>query len=246
MIRPQATLEKVAIVFGGSRGIGAAIARRMSEDGFAVALTFVRRADKADEVVASIRKRCGDAIAIEADSADPAAIRSAVDEAVRAFGPLDAAIINAGILRLGAIDSIGLDDLDHSLDINVRGVFLAIQAAAARMRDGGRIIVIGSNAALKLGHPGSSVYAMTKAAVARLVEVIALDLAPRRITVNTIQPGPIETDLTASMVEQMIALSPLKRIGKPEDIAALASYVAGPASAYMTGATLTIDGGFSL
>ena len=236
----------VALIFGGSRGIGAAIAERLATDGFNVALTYVSQAARANEVVARIAERGGWAIAINADSANPAAIHGAVDRTVRELGPPDVVVVNAGILRLGTVEKVQLRDLDQSLDINVRGVFLAIQAAAAEMRDGGRIIVVGSNAALKLGHSGSSVYSMTKAAVKRMVEAVALDLAPRAITVNTIQPGPTATDMTASMIDQMIDQIPLRRIGKPEDIAALASYLAGPASAYMTGASLTIDGGFSL
>ncbi len=238
--------QKVALVFGGSRGIGAAIAARLADDGFAVALTYAASPDKAADVAAGITGRGGRALAIRADSADPADIAAAVDQAVAAFGPLDAVVVNAGVLRLGAIDAVTLADLDATLAVNVRGVFLAIQAAVARMRDGGRVITIGSNTAVRTGTAGGSVYAMSKAAVASMVKGIALDLAPRRITVNNIQPGPTETDMTAAMTAALADRVPLKRIGRPDEIAGLASYLTGDAAAYMTGASLTIDGGYIL
>lgn len=238
--------RKVALVFGGSRGIGAAIARRLAKDGCAVALTYVSRPDKADEVVAAIEAEGGAALAIAADSGDADAIRTAVDQTVARFGPVDIAVVNAGIIRVGTIDQFGRDDLDRMLDVNVRGVFLAIQASAAHMRDGGRIVTIGSNTAVRSSFPGTSVYAMTKAAVATMVKGIALDLAPRRVTVNNVQPGPTETDMTGDMVPRLIDLVPLHRIGQPAEIAGLVSYLVSEEAAYMTGASLTIDGGFVL
>jgi len=238
--------KKVALVFGGSRGIGAAIALRLAEDGFQVALTYVSRPDKAEELVAAIKAADGQALAIQADSADPAAITAAVAATVAEFGQIDVAVVNAGVLRFAMVDAFSLDDLNLMLDVNVRGVFLAIQAAVKEMRDGGRIITIGSNTAIRTGVAGGSVYAMTKAAVASMIKGIALDLAPRRITVNNIQPGPTETDMTSDMIPRLIEMVPLKRVGQPGEIAALASYLAGPESSYMTGASLTIDGGFVL
>ncbi len=160
---------RAALVFGGSRGIGAAIATRLAQDGFHVALTYATRPDKAADVVARIEAAGGQALAIAADSADPAAIRAAVRQAVARFGPLDATVVNAGVLRLGAIDTVADADLGLMLDVNIRGVFVAIQAAAAQLRDGGRLITIGSNTAIRTGAPGGAVYAMTKAAVAALV-----------------------------------------------------------------------------
>ena len=154
--------------------------------------------------------------------------------------------MNAGVLRLGMLEDYQLDDLDATLSVNVRGVFLSVQAAAKRMREGGRIITIGSNTAVRTGHAGRSVYAMSKAAVAAMVQNLALDLAPKRITINNIQPGPIATDMTAGMEEQITAHIPLKRIGQPEEIASLAAWLSGEESGYMTGASLTIDGGFVL
>lgn len=246
MSNTESTNKKVALVFGGARGIGAAIVRRLASDGFAVALTYVSRPDKAEEVVAAIKAEGGSAIAIKADSADPEAIRAAVAATVERFGTLNAAVVNAGVIRQGTVDQVSLEDLDLVLNVNVRGVFLAIQAAASNMKDGGRIITIGSNTAIRTGLPGGSVYGMSKAAVARMVKGIALDLAPRRITVNNVQPGPTETDMTAAFIDQIVDLVPLKRVGEPKEIASLVSWLASDASGYMTGADLTIDGGFVL
>ena len=237
---------KVALVFGGSRGIGAAAAIRLAQDGFAVALTYVSRPDKAEAVVAEIVAAGGTATAIAADSADAAAIVAAVDKTVTLYGPLDAVVVNAGMLKIATIDAWSIDDFDRILNVNVRGVFLAIQAATARMNDGGRVITIGSNSAIRPITAGGGVYAMTKAAVAALVKGAALDLAKRRITVNNIQPGPTETDMTRDMITHLVGMVPLGRVGQPAEIAGLVSYLAGDASAYMTGADLTIDGGLIL
>jgi 3-oxoacyl-[acyl-carrier protein] reductase len=189
------------------------------------------------------------ALAIKADSADAAAIQNAVAQAVDRFGRLDIIVVNAGILRLGSVETVSLEDLDRMLDVNVRGVFVAIQAAAPRLTDGGRVITIGSNTAIRTGFGGSSVYSMTKAAVAAvatMVKGIALDLAPRAITVNNVQPGPTETDMTVDHLEMVKALVPLGRVGQPREIAGLVAYLASEESAYMTGASLTIDGGYVL
>ena len=238
--------DRTALVFGGSRGIGAAIAQRLAVDGFQVALTYVSRPERAAVVVASIQAAGSSAIAIRADSADPSDIGAAVATTVSRYGPLDVAVVNAGVLKMGLIADFPIEDLDLSLGINVRGVYLAIQAAARQMKDGGRIITIGSNTASKTGSAAGTVYAMTKAAVAAMVKGIALDLAPRRITVNNIQPGPIETDMTADMVSALTDMIPLKRVGQPAEIAALAAYLSSAEAGYMTGASLTIDGGYVL
>jgi 3-oxoacyl-[acyl-carrier protein] reductase len=239
-------LGKVAMVFGGSRGIGAAIVRRLAEDGADVALTYVSTANKAAEAVASVEAMGRKALAIKADSADAAAIREAVAQAVDRFGRFDIVVVNAGILRLGSVETVSLEDLDRMLDVNVRGMFLAIQAAARLLADGGRVITIGSNTAIRTGFPGSSVYSMTKAAVATMVKGIALDLAPRSITVNNVQPGPTATDMTVDHLEMVKSLVPLGRVGQPREIAGLVAYLASEESAYMTGASLTIDGGYVL
>ncbi|MGN7876430.1 SDR family NAD(P)-dependent oxidoreductase [Roseateles sp. 22389] len=238
--------RRVALVFGGSRGIGAGIAQRLASDGFDVALTYVSRPDAAEAVVTAIEAAGGRGLAIPADSADPAALRAAVERAVERLGPLDAAVVNAGVLRHGTVDAVSLEDLDLSLNVNVRGVFLAIQAAVAQMREGGRVITIGSNTAIRTGTPGSSVYAMTKAAVASMAQNLALDLAPRGITINNVQPGPVETDMTAPFADYLKDKLPMGRMGRPGEIGALVSFLAGPESGYMTGTSLTIDGGYML
>lgn len=238
--------EKVAIVFGGSRGIGAAIAQRLAADGAKVVLTYVSAAEKAAEVVATIAQRGGTAMAIKADSADAAELKSAVEQAVARFGGLDIVVVNAGILHICDIETFELAQLDRMLAINIRGVFVAIQAAIAHMRAGGRIVTIGSNSAVRSGYPGSSVYSMTKGAVAVLVKGLAVDLAPRGITINNVQPGPIETDMTVDHVEKLINMIPLKRVGAPEEVAGLVAYLTSAESAYMTGASLTMDGGLSV
>jgi 3-oxoacyl-[acyl-carrier protein] reductase len=236
---------KAALVFGGSRGIGAGVAKRLAAEGAHVALTYVSQPQKAAVVVTEIEARGVQGLAVKADSADAGEIRAAVETAVERFGRLDVAVINAGILPLGPIDEIALEDLDRGLAVNLRGVFLAIQAAQSRIGEGGRIITIGSNTAVK-AFPGSSVYSMTKAAVAMLVKCAALDLAPRGITVNNIQPGPIQTDMTDGHIDHVRQMIPLNRVGDPSEIGALAAYLAGPEAGYMTGASLTVDGGMSL
>jgi 3-oxoacyl-[acyl-carrier protein] reductase len=238
--------RRTALVFGGARGIGAAIVERLAVDGYDVAYTYVSRPDKAAALATAVRKLGREAIAIEADSADPAAIQAAVRQAASHLGPLRVAVVNAGVLRLGSIESFGLEDLDLVLDVNVRGVYLAIQAAVAQMGDGGRIVTIGSNTAIRTGSPGGSAYAMSKAAVASMVKGAALDLAPRRITVNNVQPGPTETDMTAAMTEKLKELVPLRRLGEPGEVAALVSFLCGPQAPFVTGASFTVDGGYVL
>ncbi|MBD8880789.1 SDR family oxidoreductase [Rhodanobacter sp. 7MK24] len=238
--------KEVALVFGGSRGIGAAAVRRLSYDGFSVGFTYVSRPDSAQHVVDAVAADGGHALAVQADSADAAAIRQAVEKVATHFGRLDVVVINAGVLRLGTIDTFTLEDLDQVLQVNVRGVYVAIQAAVARMGGDGRIITIGSNSAVRPLTPAGTVYGMSKAAVAAMVKGLALELAPRGIRVNNIQPGPIRTDMTAEHIERIKDMVPLKQVGETEDIAELVSYLAGASSRYMTGSSLTIDGGMAL
>jgi len=237
---------KIAIVFGGSRGIGAAAARRLAGEGADVAVTYLSAPERAAETVGAMEAAGRIGLAIKADSADPAAIKAAVAQTVDHFGKLDIAVVNAGILLMGDVATVSVEDLDQMLDVNVRGVFIAIQAAAARLTDGGRIITIGSNTAVRVGHPGASVYSMTKAAVAVMVKGIAIDLAGRGITVNNIQPGPTITDMTVDVIEAIKPLIPVKRAGDPDEIAGLVAYLASRESGYMTGSSLTIDGGMAL
>lgn len=225
--------------------MGAAIVRRLAAEGRPVSFTYAQAQDKAATLVREIEQSGGKALAIQADSADGEAIRSAVGTAVSRFGKLGVLVVNAGVLKAGMIDAFSLEDFDRMVAVNVRGVFAAIHYAAPQLLDGGRIVTIGSNTAGHVGGPGSSVYAMTKAAVAQLVRAASRDFAPRAITINNVQPGPIETDMTADLMEFIRPRLPLGRIGKPEEIAGLVSWLAGPDAGYMTGASLTIDGGWT-
>lgn len=234
-----------ALVFGGSRGMGAAIVRRLAAEGRPVAFTYVSSPDKATALVQNIEIAGGAALAIQADSADAEPVRRAVVAAVERFGKPGVLVVNAGVLISGTIDQFPVDDFDRMLAVNVRGVFAAIHYAAPHLLDGGRIITIGSNTAERIGGPGSSVYAMTKAAVAQLVRGASLDFAPRQITVNNVQPGPVETDMTADLMDYIRPKLPLGRIGKADEIADLVAWLAGPGAGYMTGASLTIDGGWT-
>lgn len=238
--------RKIALVFGGSRGIGAGIAMRLARDGANVALTYASATGKAAEVAATLSQNGVEALTIKADSGSAADIQAAVQQTVERFGSIDIVVVNAGILHIADVADFSLDNLDRMLDVNVRGVFLAVQAALPHMQAGGRIITIGSNSAVRSGHLGSSIYSMTKGAVAVMVKGLAVDLAPRGITINNIQPGPIETDMTADMIDMIKELIPLKRVGQPGEVAGLAAYLASEEAGYMTGASVTIDGGMSL
>jgi 3-oxoacyl-[acyl-carrier protein] reductase len=238
---------KVALVTGGSRGIGAAIAERLARDGAAVAITFTSAPEKADAVVAGIEAAGGRALAIRADSADADAVRAAVARTVETLGGLDVLVNNAGIAKMAPLDAFTLEDFDRTVAINVRAVFVAAQAAARHMTDGGRIITIGSTNADRMPFPGGAVYAMSKAAIAGLTRGLARDLGPRGITVNNVQPGPVDTDMnpaTGPFADSLRALMALPRYGTADEIAAMVSYLAGPDAGFVTGASLTIDGGF--
>jgi len=240
--------DKVALVTGGSRGIGAAIAKRLARDGAAVALTYASAKPKADEVVRAIGADGGRAVAIQADSGDAEAVRRAVAETARAFGGLDVLVSNAGLAVLAPLDQFTLEDFDRLLAVNVRAVFVAVQEASRHMGEGGRIITIGSVNADRMPFAGGSVYAMTKAAVAGLTRGLARDLGPRGITVNNVQPGPVDTDMNPAdgpFAEAMKGWMALGRYGRGEEIAAMVSYLAGPEAGFVTGASLTIDGGFA-
>ncbi|MCO6057924.1 3-oxoacyl-ACP reductase FabG [Pseudomonas sp. MOB-449] len=243
------TLEgKVAFIQGGSRGIGAAIAKRLAKDGAAVALTYVSSASGALEVVQAIEAAGGRAIAIKADSRDEQAIRAAIRHAVETYGRLDILVNNAGVLAVAPIEEFNIDDLDRTLDVNVRSVVIASQEAARVMGEGGRIITIGSTNAERMPFAGGSVYALSKAAVAGFTKGLARDLGPRGITVNNVQPGPVDTEMNpdngefATSLKQLMALP---RYGQAEEVASFVAYLAGPEAGYITGANLMIDGGFS-
>jgi len=237
---------KSALVSGGSRGIGAATARRLAKDGAAVAFTYAVSTEKAAALVAEIEADGSEALAINADSADPKAVQRAVAQTAGRFGRLDILVNNAGILLRGPVDTFSLADFDRMIAVNVRAVFVAVQSALAHMGEGGRIITVGSVTAERSGFPGASVYSMTKAAVAALTRGLARDLGSSGITVNTVQPGPTETDMNPdenirAMLRPMLALG---RIGKDSEIASLIAYLASPEASFVTGAAFTIDGGY--
>ena len=235
---------KVALVTGGSRGIGAGIVRRLASDGASVAFTYSNSEEKALQLVREIESLGGKALALKADSAYAEELQSAVIKATEFLGPLDIFVSNAGILRMGTIDTYSLEDFDRMVAINIRAAFIGIQAAAGKMKDGGRIIVIGSNTAIRTAFPGASIYSMTKAALTGLVRGAAIDLAPRAITVNNVQPGPTATDMTSAVAEMVKPLIPLKRMGDISEIASFVSYLASEEAGFITGASLTIDGGY--
>lgn len=239
------TSKKVAFVFGGSRGIGASSVSRLAQDGYAVAFTYVSREDKAAQLADSVVAQGGEALPIKADSADPSEIRAAITKAVDQYGPIDLLVVNAGVFDFGMIDAMPLDKLDLILNVNVRGVYLSIQAAVPHLKDGGRVITIGSNVAIRAGSPGVSAYQMSKGAVAALVKGVAHDLGPRRITVNNIQPGAIGTDMIPDH-GAAAGGTILKRTGTPEEVAGLISYLARDEAAFVTGTSITMDGGYVL
>ena len=246
MSRPLA--GKRALVTGGSRGIGAAIVRRLARDGADMALTYVSKPGQADETVKAAEAEGARAIAVQADSADARALVAAVEQTVADLGGLDILVNNAGIAVMAPIDDYRLEDLDRMLAVNLRAVVVATQAAVKHMKSGGRIVTIGSCNAERMPFPGGAVYAMNKAGIVGLVKGLARDLGPRGITINNIQPGPIDTDMNPADGQFSATLKgfmALPRYGSADEIAAMVAYLAGPEAGFVTGASLTIDGGFT-
>jgi 3-oxoacyl-[acyl-carrier protein] reductase len=240
---------KVAFVTGGSRGIGAAIARRLAADGASVAVTYSSGKQGADEVVQSIEANGGRALAIQADNNDASAVKNAINETVKILGGLDVLVNNAGIAIFKPIDELTLDEFDRIVAVNVRAVFIAAQEAARHMSDGGRIITIGSINGDRMPIAGGSIYGMSKAAVNGLTRGLARDLGPRRITVNVVQPGPVDTDMNPAngpFADLLIPYLAIKRYGQGDEVAGLVAYLASDEGAYVTGTSLTIDGGFGV
>jgi 3-oxoacyl-[acyl-carrier protein] reductase len=242
--------SKVAFIQGGSRGIGAAIAKRLAKDGAAIALTYVSSPQKAEEVVKEIEAAGGRAIAIKADSSDAAQIKAAVQQAADTYGKIDILVNNAGVLALGNVADaeFSLEDIDRTLAVNVRSVIVASQAVVKHMDKGGRIITIGSTNSDRMPFVGGSIYAMSKSAIVGLTKGLARDLGPLGITVNNVQPGPIDTEMNpadSDFADSLIGLMASGRYGKVEEVAGFVSYLAGPEAAYITGASLLIDGGFA-
>ena len=237
---------KRAFVTGGSRGIGAAIARRLSAEGAAVAVGYERSADAAQAVVDAVTGRGGRAVAVQMSADDPASVRRAVDDAAEALGGLDILVNNAGIYRGGSVEEMTLEDIDATLNVNVRAVMLASQAALAHLPEGGRIISTGSNLASRVPGPGMALYSASKAALIGWTQGLARDLGARGITVNVVHPGSTDTDMNPADGPQAAdqkALMAIPRYGTPEDVAALVAFVAGPEAGSINGAGVTIDGG---
>ena len=245
---PKNLEGKVALITGGSRGIGAAIAKRLAADGANVAITYTKGADAAAAVVKEIERAGRKAIAIQADAADADAVKAAVEKTVKTFGRLDILVNNAGTAVPKRFEETTLEELDRLMDINVRGVFVATQAALKHMKSGGRIIMIGSAVGERVAAPGLVPYAATKGAVKMFTQGLSREVGSRGITVNNIQPGPIDTDLNPAAGEWAVpqkAITALDRYGHVEEVAALVAFVAGPEASYITGANLTVDGGMN-
>jgi 3-oxoacyl-[acyl-carrier protein] reductase len=239
---------KIALITGGSRGIGAAIAKRLAADGANVAITYTKGADAAAAVVKEIERGGRKAIAIQADATDADAVEAAVEKTVATFDRLDVLVNNAGTAVPKTFEETTLDEMDRMIDINVRGTLAATQAALKHMKSGGRIIMIGSSVGERVLVPGLVAYSATKGAVKMFGQGLSREVASRGITVNNVQPGPIDTDLNPAAGEWAVpqkAATALDRYGHVEEVAALVAFVAGPESSYITGANLTVDGGMN-
>mgnify|MGYP003111527308 FL=1 len=239
---------KVAFVTGGSRGIGAAIAKRLARDGATVALTYVSSPDRARDVVGEIEAAGGTALALKADNRNAEEIEAAVNQAAAQFGQIDILVNNAGIIEFAPIDELSIEQFDRTVDVNVRAVFVATKAALAHMPDGGRIITTGSNLAHQVPWPGLSLYALSKSALIGFTRGVARDLGPRKITVNVIHPGPTETDMNPA--EGDIADAARRIMAIPDysdanDTAGLVAWLAGPEAKVVTGSEFTVDSGMN-
>ena len=239
---------KIALITGGSRGIGAAIAKRLATDGADVAITYTKGADAAASVVKEIERAGRKAIAIQADAADAEAVKAAVDKTVATLGRLDVLVNNAGTAIPKKFEETTLEEMDRMIDINIRGAFVATQAALKHMKDGGRIIMIGSCVGERMMTPGLVPYSATKGAIKMFSQGLSREVGNRGITVNNIQPGPIDTELNPAAGEWAVpqkAATALDRYGRVDEIAAMVAFIAGPESSYITGANLTVDGGMN-
>jgi 3-oxoacyl-[acyl-carrier protein] reductase len=238
--------NRVALVTGGSRGIGAAIAKRLAADGANVAITYTKGADAAASVVKEIERNGAKAIAIQADATDAAAVEAAVEKTVATLGQLDVLVNNAGTAIPKKFEETTLEEIDHMFSLNVRGALVATQAALKHMKNGGRIIMIGSCVGERNMTPGLAAYSATKGAIKMFTQGLSREVGDRGITVNNVQPGPIDTDLNPAAGDWAApqkANTALNRYGAVDEVAALVAFVARPEASYITGANLTVDGG---
>jgi len=238
--------NKVALVTGGSRGIGAAIAKRLADEGATVAVTYSQSKAKAEALVAEITKGGGRALAIQADNRDPGAVEAAVGAVAAKHGRIDILVNNAGVFDAGTVTEVTADDFDRTIDVNVKAVFLATRAAAAHMPEGGRVISIGSNLAQRVPWPGMSLYVLSKSALVGFTKAVARDLGPRGITVNIVHPGSTDTDMNPAdgeLAGPQRGLMAIPRFNEASDVAGVVAWLAGPDGRSVTGAEFTIDGG---
>jgi 3-oxoacyl-[acyl-carrier protein] reductase len=245
---PKKLEGKIALVTGGSRGIGAAIAKRLAADGAHVAITYAKDASAASAVVKAIELGGGKAVAIQADAANVEAVKAAVEKTVATFGQLDVLVNNAGTAIPKTFEETTLEEMDRVIDINVRGTLATTQAALKHMKSGGRIISIGSAVGDRVQTPGLVAYSATKGAVKIFTQGLSREVGGRGITVNNIQPGPIDTDLNPASGDWAVpqkAATALDRYGNVDEIAAAVAFIAGPESSYMTGSNITVDGGMN-
>ncbi|MGW0606584.1 SDR family NAD(P)-dependent oxidoreductase [Streptomyces sp. NPDC002640] len=238
----------VALVTGGSRGIGAAVALRLAEEGADVVLTYENSADRAAEVVERIKAAGRRALAVRADSADPEALVAAVDEAAATFGRLDVLVNNAGVFLVGPLDDLGAEEIERTLAVNVRAPFTASRAAVRHMERGGRVISIGSNVAERAVFPGLALYSMSKSALVGMTKGLARELGPRGVTVNLVIPGPTDTETNPAdgpNAEVIAGFTAVGRYAEAAEIAATVAHLASADASYVTGASIAVDGGFT-
>jgi 3-oxoacyl-[acyl-carrier protein] reductase len=239
--------QRVAIVTGASRGIGAAMAQRLAHDGFAVVVNYARGREEAEQVTTAIEREGGRAVAVQADIGEASAVVSLFDAAEQAFGGVDVLVNNAGTMKLGALAEVADADFDRQVALNLGGVFRGMREAARRLRDGGRIISF-SSSVVGLYQPGYGVYAASKAAVEAMTHILAKELGPRGITVNAVAPGPVETQFflagkSEDQVRAITGMNPLRRLGQPEDIARVVAFLASPEGGWVNGQVVRANGG---
>lgn len=239
--------QKTALITGASRGIGAALALRLVDDGFAVVINYAHSAKDADELVARIKEEGGRAVAIRANVADSSDVRRLFDEAEAAFGKIDVLVNNAGVLKMVPLADSSDELFDHTFNINTRGTFNTLREAARRLNDGGRIVNL-SSSTVGMNLPNYSLYIASKAAVESLTKVFAQELRGRDITVNAVAPGPVATELffegkTEELIQQLAKRPPLERLGEPEDIAGIVAFLVGPEGGWINGQVLRANGG---